>query len=72
MPTIGIKFAEIGVDKTGNSKNLIYLSNTPTNAHIYSVGVLLNPLAPELFFFLILAHPLYKILIIQEPNTVEL
>ena len=31
-----------------------------------------NLLAPELFFFLILAHPVYKIWIIQEPNTLEL
>jgi len=31
----------------------------------------LNLLAPELFF-LILAHPVYKMWIIQEPNTLEL
>jgi len=31
----------------------------------------INLLAPELFF-LILAHPVYKVLIIQEPNTLEL
>ena len=31
----------------------------------------INLLAPELFF-LILAHPVYKMLIIQEPNTLEL
>jgi len=30
-----------------------------------------NLLAPELFF-LILAHPVYKTWIIQEPNTLEL
>ena len=30
-----------------------------------------NPLAPELFF-LILAHPVYKMWIIQEPNKVAL
>ena len=30
-----------------------------------------NPLAPELFF-LILAHPVYKMWIIQEQNTLEL
>ena len=30
-----------------------------------------NLLAPELFF-LILAHPVYKMWIIQEPNTLEL
>ena len=29
-------------------------------------------LAPELFFFLILAHPVYKMSIIQEPYTLEL
>ena len=28
--------------------------------------------APELFFFLSLAHSVYKIWIIQEPNTLEL
>ena len=31
----------------------------------------INLLAPELFF-LILAHPVYKMLINQEPNTLEL
>ena len=31
-----------------------------------------NLLAPELFFFLILAHPVYKMWIIQEPNTLDL
>jgi hypothetical protein len=31
-----------------------------------------NLLAPELFFFLILAHPVYKMWIIQEPNTLEI
>ena len=31
----------------------------------------INLLAPELFF-LILAHPVYKIWIKQEPNTLEL
>ena len=31
-----------------------------------------NPLALELFFFLILAHPVYKIWIIQEPNKLAL
>jgi len=33
-------------------------------------GQTLNPLAPEIF--LILAHPVYKMWIIQEPNTLEL
>ena len=32
----------------------------------------LNLLAPELFFFLVLAHPVYKMWIIQEPNTLDL
>ena len=31
-----------------------------------------NFLVPELFFFLILAHPVYKLWLIQEPNTLEL
>ena len=31
----------------------------------------INLLAPELFFF-ILEHPVYKMWIIQEPNTLEL
>ena len=31
----------------------------------------INLLAPELFFF-ILAHPVYKIWIIKEPNKLEL
>ena len=33
---------------------------------------LVNLLAPELFFFLILAHPVFKIWITQEPNKLEL
>jgi len=40
--------------------------------HIYTGAVInLNLLAPELFFK-ILAHTVYKMWIIQEPNTVEL
>ena len=31
-----------------------------------------NLLAPELFFFLILEHPVYKMWIVQEPNKLEL
>ena len=31
----------------------------------------INLLAPELFFFII-EHPVYKMWIIQEPNTLEL
>jgi len=31
-----------------------------------------NPLAPELFFFLILAHPVYEMWIIQEPKKLAL
>ena len=38
---------------------------------ICSVVGLINLLVPELFF-LILAHPVYKMWIIQEPNTLEL
>jgi len=32
----------------------------------------INLLAPELLFFLILAHSVYKTWILQEPNTLEL
>jgi len=38
---------------------------TGTQVHYF------NLLAPELFF-LILAHPVYKMWIIQEPNTLDL
>ena len=37
----------------------------------YLLLCLINLLAPELFF-LILAHPEYKMWIIQEPNVLEL
>ena len=37
----------------------------------YIIMHVLNILAPELFF-LILAHSVYKMWIIQEPNTLEL
>ena len=33
---------------------------------------LINRLAPELFFFLILAHTVHKMWIKQTPNTLEL
>ena len=36
------------------------------------VGVQVTFLAPELFFFLSLAHTVYKMWIIQEPNMLEL
>jgi len=36
-----------------------------------SLVAVVNLLAPELFFF-ILAQPVYKMLILQEPNTLEL
>jgi len=38
---------------------------------IATSGKLINLLAPELFF-VILAHPVYKMWIKQEPNTLEL
>jgi len=39
----------------------------------YNIKIDINLLAPELlFFFLILAHPAYKMWVIQEPNTLEL
>jgi len=50
-------------------------SNQPDNpvnalsSHFFTIYV--NLLAPELFFS-ILAHPVYKMWIIQEPNTLEL
>ena len=31
-----------------------------------------NLLAPELFFFLIFSAPVYKMRVLQEPNTLEL
>ena len=35
---------------------------------LHLVGRLFKRLAPEFFFFLILAQPVYKMWIIQEPN----
>ena len=40
--------------------------------HATSNNHVLKLLAPELFFFLILGHPVYKMRIIQEPNMLEL
>jgi len=37
-----------------------------------NVPIDINLQVPELFFFLILAHSVYKMWIIQEPNTLEL
>ena len=39
--------------------------------HISSITILINPLEPELYF-LISAHPVYKMWIIQEPNKLAL
>ena len=39
--------------------------------HFRTYNARINLLAPELFF-LILAQPVYKMWIIQEPNTLEL
>ena len=41
------------------------------STYLISMVLVINLLAPELFF-LILAHPVYKMWIIQEPNTLEL
>jgi len=38
---------------------------------VFIITYVINFLAPELFFF-ILAHTVYKMWIIQEPNTLEL
>jgi len=54
--------------------NKIYVkSNTHTMCKyfVHSEIIPVNILAPVLFFF-ILAHPVYNIWIIQEPNTLEL
>ena len=41
--------------------------------HCYMKRRIVNLLAPELlFFFLILEHPVYKMWIKQEPNTLDL
>ena len=37
-----------------------------------NVCVRINPFAPELFFYLILAHPVFKMWIIHEPNKLAL
>ena len=50
--------------------NMTTLCKTQTPFNIITSPIL-NLLAPELFF-LILAHPVYKMWIIQEPNTLEL
>ena len=44
--------------------------STQSEHHVEFFNV--NLLAPELLFFLILAHPVYKMWIIQEPNMLEL
>ena len=51
---------------------LIHQSQRAGTVWLQSNGKEFNLLAPELFFFLILAHPVYKMWIIQEPNTLEL
>ena len=41
-------------------------------SRMIDTNLYINLLAPELFFFLILAHPEYKMWISLEPNTLEL
>ena len=56
---------------------LVYLTkgkqnfSSPIKACFSGYGMCFNLLAPELFF-LVLAHTVYKMWIIQEPNTLEL
>ena len=46
-------------------------NSTLVNIAVSYVADYINLLAPELFFF-ILAHPVYKMWIKQEPNILEL
>jgi len=48
-----------------------YFSGNPYCCTVHIVE-LFHLSGPELFFFLILAHSVYKMWIIQEPNTLEL
>jgi hypothetical protein len=41
-------------------------------ATLPAFAIFLNLLEPELFFFFFLAHPVYKMLIIQDPHKLEL
>ena len=50
----------------------IQKSQEQDRAGDYIFRLALNLLAPELLFFLILAYPVYKMWITQEPNTLEL
>jgi hypothetical protein len=47
-------------------KNCLHASS------FHSLDEYFNPLASELIFFLILAQPVYKMWIKEEPNTLEL
>ena len=58
-------------DDFHKSAHLTQVFNHIHHIHTF-LSHILNLLAPELFFFLILAHPVYKMWIIQEPNTLEL
>jgi len=53
------------------AKVAVCCENTQTECNHHAEFVNVNLLAPELFF-LILAHPVYKMWIIQEPNTLDL
>ena len=52
-------------------KTLNFTYEVKLRASCNSCSRLVNLLEPELFFF-ILAHPVYKMLIIWEPNMLEL
>ena len=54
-----------------NANEIPRPSLSPWKIRIAAATFKVNFLAPELFF-LILAHPVYKMLIIQETNTLEL
>jgi len=56
-----------------NVTSVLPANNSPTNHHnifFYKPKFILNLLVQKLFF-LILAHPVYKMWIKQEPNTLE-
>ena len=56
-------------EPTPSSLHPLPLSEDPSLEKLY---YFFNRLAPELFFFLILAHSVYKMWIKQEPNMLEL
>jgi len=67
---INVKFVRRNIPKSSSQIFKARIAICPSNTLSVTKVNMLNLLAPELFFF-IWAHPVYKMWITQEPNTLK-